>query len=145
MKIEWLEDPLRKVQFLRGSLQNKIMRISMMKAASPVKSTLVTNSPANLGWLKKSVRIKLVYYKAKQIWASILGPSSKFERKGKKIKTGENAGQRKVIKPSRYAPIVEKKTGFISNTLQQTKAKWETDLTAKLRQLIEEALSKSVR
>jgi hypothetical protein len=62
------------------------IRIAVNKAAVPVKSAVVAAAPADVGNLKKSIRIKVKYYAKSKTWAAIIGPSSTFKRVRKKPK-----------------------------------------------------------
>lgn len=137
-----VELDLGKFQFLKGSLQNKAFRIAMNKAASPVKQTVINTAPAVLGNLKKSIKIKVKHYKANAIWTAIIGPSTSFKRMSKKAKRGKNKGEKRIIRPARYAPIVERKRGFIKSSMSSSRTVFVQTLQDAIRQQIETLLPK---
>ena len=138
MKVEF---DLSKMKFVKGSLQNKIMRIAINKAAAPVKAAVIAQSPTMKGNLKKSIKIKSKHYKAKNIWTAIVGPSSSFTRKGKTIKAGPKKGQKPVIRPAKYAPAVEKKKRFLKSSLQASAGQFRQTLQEAVRQQLEAILN----
>ncbi len=77
---------LKKLPYVRGSLQNMATRIAINKAAVPVKAAVVAAAPKDIGYLKASIRIKSKYYAKSKTWAAIVGPSAKFSRMRKRPK-----------------------------------------------------------
>lgn len=140
MKVEL---DLSKFAYVKGSLANKALRIAINKAASPVKATVIAQAPAVKGNLKKSVKIKVKHYKANAVWTAIIGPSASFKRSGKMSKKGKNKGQKRVIRPARYAPIVEKKRGFLKSSLSASRNKFIQTLEVALTQQINVLLAKN--
>lgn len=95
---------------MRGSLQNKAIRIAINRASVPVKEAVVANAPKSSGALKQSIRIKAKYYAKSKTWAAIVGPSSTFSRVRKKPKTPKPP---KPKKPSKTVTALKKKAKAI--------------------------------
>jgi hypothetical protein len=114
---------LRNLSYVRGSLQNKAIRIAINKAAVPVKEAVVASAPMGFGNLKKSIRIKSKYYAKAKTWAAVVGPSNSFSRVRRK--------------PKKVKPAKRKKA---SKTLQLVKKRLQS-----LKKLAGRNLSKAVR
>lgn len=143
-----VELDLSKLDYVRGSGANKAIRMGFNKAMVPVKEAVIKTAPADKGSLKKSIKIKVKYYKASKTWAGIAGPSMKFKRSGGKIKRGPNKGQKRTIRPARYAHVVnwgsKKMRGrkFLEKSLSQTRAKFANDLAQFIKDKLAEELNK---
>lgn len=97
-------------ELTRGGLR-KATRIGLNRASSPVKASVVAHAAAvrRFGYLAKSIRIRLRSYPADR-FVSIIGPSTKFARTKGKFSRGKRKGQKRLIKPSKYAHLVERGT-----------------------------------
>jgi HK97 gp10 family phage protein len=143
-----VELDLSKLDYVRGSGMNKAIRMGFNKAMVPVKDAVIKNAPADKGSLKKSIKIKVKYYKSSKTWAGIAGPSAKFKRSGGKIKRGKNKGQKRTIRPARYAHVVNwgsrkmKGRKFLEASMSSTKAKFANDLAQFIKDKLAEQLNK---
>lgn len=144
-----VELDLSKLDYVRGSGMNKAIRMGFNKAMVPVKQAVISNAPADKGSLKKSIKIKIKYYKSRKAWAGIAGPSAKFKRSGGKVKRGPNKGQKRVIRPARYAHVVNwgskkmKGRKFLERSLSSTQAKFANELTDFIKDKLAEQLNKN--
>jgi HK97 gp10 family phage protein len=136
-KFEFSIDPIKQADKLKAGLRNKIIRIAINKAASTVKSQVISNAPQRTGSLKKSIRIKVKNYRAKNVWVAIVGASSKYKRTKKK----------KIIIPVFYAKLVETGTKhsparpYLKPALAQKQQAYIETLRAKIKEQVEEILS----
>lgn len=97
---------LKKIPYVRGSVQNKAIRIAINRASVPVKEAVVASAPKDKGNLKQSIRIKSKYYAKSKTWAAIVGPSSTFSRVRKKPTKPKPAKKKK---PSKTVTALKKK------------------------------------
>lgn len=95
-KLVWDKDPSF-LKGVRGSIKNKAIRISLNKAAAPIKADVVQTAPKRIGALQKSMRIRTRNYKDSAVWVAIIGPKSDYTRKRKG----------RLIRPVKYASIME--------------------------------------
>ena len=105
--LQWIINPIPEAKKLRYGLANRAMRIGTSKGGGVVKNTVIGQAPSRTGALKKAQRVRVKHYKDKSIWAAIVGPSSKY------TKILRKGGVRKVIRPSRYAHLVQRGTKYI--------------------------------
>lgn len=86
----------------------KAIRIGANRAAAKVKAEVVNQAERIKlhGFTAKSIRIKVKVYPNDR-YVSIVGTSSKYQRTKGRIKRGKNKGKPRVIKPSKYAHLVE--------------------------------------
>ena len=131
---------LANMTFVKGSIQNKIMRIAINKAASPVKAAVIQHAPRGNGSLSKAMIIKVKYYKTGDVWIAVVGASSKYSRA-----IGRGKGR---VFPSRYARLVEvgtkyrKATPYLMPALTATQAGYITAMTDSIRDQLAAALAK---
>jgi hypothetical protein len=92
---------LKGLRYMRGSSFNKHIRIALNKAAVPAKAAVIQAAPEDRGNLKKSIKIKTVYYKKSKVWAAIVGPGKSFTRKIR-------PRRKKVKKPGNFAKLVNR-------------------------------------
>lgn len=131
---------LANMSFVKGSIQNKIMRIAINKAAAPVKAAVIAHAPRGKGSLSKAMIIKVKFYKTGDVWIAVIGASSKFSRS-----IGRGKGR---VFPSKYARLVEvgtkyrKATPYLKPSLAATQEKYIADMTDSIRDQLAVALSK---
>lgn len=136
-KFEITLDPIRQTDKLKAGLRNKVLRIALNKAASRVKAAVISNAPQRTGSLKKSIRIKVKNYRAKDVWVAIVGASSKYKRNVKK----------KQIRPVFYAKLVETGTRhspaqpYLKPALQATKQQYIETLRQSIEDQVKQILS----
>jgi len=147
-KVVWKIDPVKGAEKLERGVRNKIMRIAMNKASAVVKAAVVSQAPSRYGYLKKSIRIKVVHYKGKAVWVSVIGPKSDFKKAKGKRSRGPREGEPIQHKPSNYARLVEKGTKnakaspFLKPALNQTASKFQQLLLASVKAQVEALLPK---
>ena len=95
---------LQGFEYVRGSLQNKVLRIALNKASSPVKASVQSHTPRGRDFLRQSMIIKVKHYRSGNVWVAVIGPSAKFSRV-----IGRGKGR---ITPSHYARYVERGTKY---------------------------------
>jgi HK97 gp10 family phage protein len=135
---------IKSLKYVRKSGMNKAIRIAFNKAMKPLKQAVIGNAPADKSNLKKSIRIKVKFYVRTKTWAGIVGPSKSFKRAGKKIKNGPNKGQKKAIRPARYAHLVNwgsrKLRGrkFLERSLIQTRSQFSSNLSRYIQEKLQQ-------
>lgn len=136
-RFEFTIDPIKQADKLKAGLRNKVIRIAINKAASTVKSQVISNAPQRTGSLKKSIRIKVKNYRAKNVWVAIVGASTSYKRTRKK----------KIIRPVAYAKLVETGTKhtsakpYLKPALAQKQQEYIQVMTAKIKEQVEQILS----
>jgi hypothetical protein len=139
---------INSLKYVRNSGLNKAIRMGYNKSLKPVKDAVVGNAPADDGHLKKSIRIKVKYYARTKTWAGIVGPSRSFKRSGGKIKKGPNKGQKKIIRPARYAHLVNwggkhlRGKRFLEQSLAQTRQQFASNLSMNIKQKLSQEFNK---
>lgn len=96
---------------LKASGMRKAIRIGANRAAAKVKAAVVSHAEQVklIGAYAKSVRIKVKVYKGDR-YVSIVGASAKYKRTRGRYTRGKNKGQPRVIRPAKYAGMLEKGT-----------------------------------
>lgn len=99
---------LTELERLKNYGIRKAMRIAVNRAAAGMKAAVVAEAQriADTGALAKSARIKVKIYRQFTMVAMV-GPARGFTRSGGKVKTGKNKGKKRLIRPGRYAHLVE--------------------------------------
>lgn len=113
-------------RYLRGSQMNRAMRISINRAAGPVKSALQAAAPAKTGDLRKSIKIKNKYYPASGVWAAIIGPS-RAKRKPPKPPKPKKARRKKRKAKANLQSIFD---GIVKGSTRRKKGNRLTDFAA---------------
>lgn len=149
MKVVFTKDPKAIIAGLTKGMRNKAMRISLNKAASPVKAAVISTAPARFGFLKKAQRIKVKHYQGGNIWVAVVGPTRSVSRK-KGVRTrGPKKGEAIIHKPANYARLVEKGHGgprpapaksFLRPALSTSKSTYFTTLEAALAEQVKKLL-----
>ena len=97
---------------LKGSAITKAIRIGANRAAAKVKPALIEESPIDLGYLKKSIRIKVILERKPKNGIIVkVGPGStlvykkgKYKHDTKRHKKGDPI----LHKPARYVHLAER-------------------------------------
>lgn len=128
----------------RGSAINRAARIAINKASAVTKAKLVYEEPVDRGYLAKSIRIKVVLHTKKKGsgFTTVIGPSQKYVRKGKKYKKGKHKGEKRIIRPSRYAHLVERKYHVTQRAFDATKEQFVVVLERAIVDEMRKAMSK---
>mgnify|MGYP002784438892 CR=1 FL=1 len=101
---------IKQTEKLKSGLRNKVIRIALSKAASPVKEVAKNNIPTRTGTLSKSLRIKTKFYKNAAVWVAIIGA-------GRKVN-----GKKNLKNPSRYSGVMERGSKYARGYKYLTKA-----------------------
>lgn len=108
-KVEIDVSPL---QGLRKTLVSKILRKATTQAARIVREAVKNNADAvkRLGFLAKSIGIKVKVYSANKIAVAVVGPRSQWTKTNGTYTRGKKKGESRVIRPSNYLHLIEKAT-----------------------------------
>ncbi|WP_162668698.1 HK97 gp10 family phage protein [Gemmata massiliana] len=109
----WAVDPAHILQGLSKGLQRKMLRIALNKASAPVKEKIVAAAPKRYGFLRKSIRIRLVNYREKTVWVSVIGAARSFVRKKGKRKRGRRKNEPIIHRPANYSFLIDQGTRHI--------------------------------
>ena len=112
-----------KLQYLRGSVNNRIVRIALNKASAPAKEAVVAAAPAGNGHLKKSIRIKAVYYASSQTWVAVVGVSRAYKRVKPKAKKRKGKKVPKARKRYRRKNLAQRKLARLMKTVRPLKSR----------------------
>ncbi|HEX4606628.1 MAG TPA: hypothetical protein VH092_00325 [Urbifossiella sp.] len=135
---------------LRKSGLRKATRIGLNRASAPVKASVVSHAEAvrRYGFLAKSIRIRLRSYPADR-FVAVIGPSTAVVRKKGKYTRGKKKGQPKLIKPSKYACLVEKGTKhskakpWLKPAYDETAAKFIASVGVEIGREVDKELAKA--
>lgn len=114
VKLEGLEDVLKRLGTVRKAVQGRIVRKALEKATKPILSAAKAKAPKGAtGLLRKSLGRKAKTYRRSGTSMIILGPRTGFAKQGKKGKKITALGKKfraAGVNPSKYAHLVEKGT-----------------------------------
>lgn len=110
-KVEGLGPFLKKLSELRDSLQKRILRSAMRRAASMVNKSAKAASPQDQGWLRMSLGVAVKVYPGGVV-IGVVEPRSGFVRKrGQSKKSLSSFGKKLTTqnrRPQNYAHLVER-------------------------------------
>ena len=100
LRIEILDDPLKRITALKAGAKNQILRKAVRAAAKPVRMAAKRLAPTDTGVLAASISVRIGTSKKKGTIYAVIGP-----RRGvsKKRRRGEILAGR----PTKYAHLVE--------------------------------------
>lgn len=118
---------------LRNYGLRKAIRIAVNRAAARIKAAVAANAQASrrLGHLIKSLRIRVKVYR-QFTHVAIVGPGRSFTRSGGRIRRGPRKGERRRIRPGRYAHLVERVKPFIRPAQDGTALQFREEVTREI-------------
>ena len=146
-KIVITTDPLPVVRNLKMSMQKRGIKRAIKAAIVPVKAKVVSNAQGiqRYGFYAKTVGLKIKAYKSTVV--GIVGARSKTQyTKGKYVK-GKKKGEPRIIKPAKYAALVEfkYKRNVVGDAMASTSRQYLTNVNQLIAVEIERELAKKVK
>src|SRR6185369_7962783 len=102
-EIDGLGEVLGKLRSLRDSMQRRVLRTAVTKAARVAAKAAKAKAPKDSGLLKKSIGSKVVTYPATNTVVAIIGPRKGFKQQV----TGKVSGQTRTEDPALIGHLLE--------------------------------------